>query len=55
VFTDANTMFGADALTELVRPLRDKSIGLVTGVSHYSDGTIGSAYQRYEQWLKGLE
>jgi cellulose synthase/poly-beta-1,6-N-acetylglucosamine synthase-like glycosyltransferase len=55
VFTDANTMFAADALTELVRPLRDKSIGLVTGVSRYSDGTIGSAYQRYEQMLKGLE
>jgi cellulose synthase/poly-beta-1,6-N-acetylglucosamine synthase-like glycosyltransferase len=55
VFTDANTMFAADALTELVRPLRDKSIGLVTGISRYSDGTIGSAYQRYEQMLKGLE
>ena len=55
VFTDANTMFAADALTELVRPLRNKSIGLVTGVSRYSDGTIGSAYQRYEQMLKGLE
>ncbi len=55
VFTDANAMFAADALTELVRPLRNKSIGLVTGVSRYSDGTIGSAYQRYEQMLKGLE
>ncbi len=55
VFTDANTMFAVDALTELVRPLRNKSIGLVTGVSRYSDGTIGSAYQSYEQWLKGLE
>ena len=31
VFTDANTMFAADALTELVRPLRDKSIGLGDG------------------------
>ena len=55
VFTDANTMFAADALSELVRPLRDNAIGLVTGVSRYSDGTIGSAYQRYEQMLKGLE
>lgn len=55
VFTDANAMFAVDALTELVRPLRNKSIGLVTGVSRYSDGTIGSAYQRYEQMLKGLE
>jgi len=55
VFTDANTMFATDALTELVRPLRNQSIGLVTGISRYSDGTIGSAYQRYEQMLKGLE
>jgi len=55
VFTDANSMFAVDALTELVRPMRDKSIGLVTGISRYSDGTIGSAYQRYEQMLKGLE
>lgn len=55
VFTDANTMFAPDALTELVRPMRDKSIGLVTGVSRYPGETIGSAYQRYEQMLKGLE
>jgi cellulose synthase/poly-beta-1,6-N-acetylglucosamine synthase-like glycosyltransferase len=55
VFTDANAMFAADALTELVRPLRNKSVGLVTGISRYSDGTIGSAYQRYEQMLKALE
>jgi Glycosyl transferase family 2 len=55
VFTDANSMFALDALTELVRPLRDKSIGLVTGVSRYPGETIGSAYQRYEQMLKGLE
>lgn len=55
VFTDANAMFAADALTELVRPLRDESIGLVTGVSRYSEGTIGSAYQRFEQMLKGWE
>ena len=55
VFTDANSMFAIDALTELVRPLRDKTIGLVTGVSRYPGETIGSAYQRYEQMLKGLE
>ena len=55
VFTDANSMFAVDALKEVVRPLRDKSIGLVTGVSRYPGETIGSAYQRYEQMLKGLE
>ncbi len=55
VFTDANAMFAADALEKVVRPLRDKSVGLVTGASHYSGDTIGSVYQRYEQMLKGLE
>ncbi len=55
VFTDANAMFAADALEKVARPLRDKSIGLVTGVSRYPGETIGSAYQRYEQMLKGLE
>ena len=55
VFTDANAMFAADALEKVARPLRDKSIGLVTGVSRYPDQTIGSTYQRYEQMLKGLE
>ncbi len=55
VFTDANAMFAADALEKVARPLRDKSIGLVTGVSRYSGDSIGSAYQRYEQMLKGLE
>jgi cellulose synthase/poly-beta-1,6-N-acetylglucosamine synthase-like glycosyltransferase len=55
VFTDANAMFAPDALENVARPLRDKSIGLVTGVSRYPGDTIGSAYQRYEQMLKGLE
>jgi cellulose synthase/poly-beta-1,6-N-acetylglucosamine synthase-like glycosyltransferase len=55
VFTDANAMFAADALQKVAHPLRDKSIGLVTGVSRYPGETIGSAYQRYEQMLKGLE
>ncbi len=55
VFTDANAMFAADALEKVARPLSDKSIGLVTGVSRYPGETIGSAYQRYEQMLKRME
>ncbi|MGD0671967.1 MAG: glycosyltransferase [Candidatus Binatus sp.] len=55
VFTDANAMFAADALEKVARPMRDKSIGLVTGVSRYPGQTIGSTHQRYEQMLKGLE
>lgn len=55
VFTDANTMFRPDALAELIAPLADPAIGLVTGVSRYPDGSIGSLYQRYEQMLKVFE
>jgi cellulose synthase/poly-beta-1,6-N-acetylglucosamine synthase-like glycosyltransferase len=55
VFTDANAMFAPDALENVTRRLRDKSIGLVTGVSRYSGDRIGSLYQRYEQMVKGLE
>ncbi len=55
IFTDANTMFAADTLRELVRPFTDPKIGLVTGGTRYPDGSLGSAYQRYEQMLKRLE
>ncbi|MGH7812720.1 MAG: glycosyltransferase [Candidatus Binataceae bacterium] len=55
VFSDANAMFDAAALSALVRPLANPRIGLVSGVSHYPDGTIGSAYQRYELMLKRME
>lgn len=55
IFTDANTMFAADTLRELVRPFADPKIGLVTGCTRYPDGSLGSAYQRYEQMLKRLE
>lgn len=54
-FTDANTFFTADTLRELTRPFADPKIGLVTGCTRYPDGSLGSAYQRYEQMLKGLE
>jgi cellulose synthase/poly-beta-1,6-N-acetylglucosamine synthase-like glycosyltransferase len=55
VFSDANAFFAPGALTELVRPFTDPAIGLVTGVTDYLGGPIGSAYQRYEQMLKQLE
>jgi cellulose synthase/poly-beta-1,6-N-acetylglucosamine synthase-like glycosyltransferase len=55
VFTDANAMFAADALEKVALPLRDRSIGLVTGVSRYPGESLGSVYQRYEQMLKRLE
>lgn len=55
VFTDANAMFQPGALAALVRPFQNPTVGLVTGESRYPDGTVGSAYQRYERWLKVFE
>ncbi|HUO04933.1 MAG TPA: glycosyltransferase [Candidatus Binataceae bacterium] len=55
VFTDANAMFQPGAISALARPFGNANIGLVTGISRYPDGTIGSVYQRYEQMLKTLE
>ncbi|MGD0292047.1 MAG: glycosyltransferase, partial [Candidatus Binataceae bacterium] len=55
VFTDANALFNGGTLTDLIRPFFDPNIGLVTGCTHYTDGTVGSLYQQYEQMLKRLE
>jgi cellulose synthase/poly-beta-1,6-N-acetylglucosamine synthase-like glycosyltransferase len=55
VFTDANAFFEKQTLIELLRPFSDSSVGLVTGCTRYTEGTIGSLYQRYEQALKVLE
>jgi cellulose synthase/poly-beta-1,6-N-acetylglucosamine synthase-like glycosyltransferase len=55
IFSDANSLFDPDTLIELVRPFADQRVGLVTGCTRYTKGTIGSLYQRYEQALKSLE
>ncbi|MGD0291827.1 MAG: glycosyltransferase, partial [Candidatus Binataceae bacterium] len=55
VFTDANTFFTEATLIELVRPFSKPNVGLVTGCTRYTEGTVGSLYQRYEQMLKRLE
>jgi glycosyltransferase involved in cell wall biosynthesis len=54
-FTDANAFFIEATLVELVRPFSNPKVGLVTGCTHYTDGSVGSLYQRYEQMLKRLE
>ena len=38
VFSDANSMFGKDALTALVRPFADPTVGGVAGDQRYSKG-----------------
>jgi cellulose synthase/poly-beta-1,6-N-acetylglucosamine synthase-like glycosyltransferase len=55
VFSDANAFFTGGTLVELIRPFFNPNIGLVTGCTHYTDGTVGSLYQQYEQLLKRLE
>lgn len=58
VFTDANSMFEADAVMQLAGQFDDPQVGLVSGHSEYftDEGESGSgAYRRYEDWLKAME
>lgn len=61
VFSDANNLYSRDALRELVRPLADPAVGLVTGRKAIDDAQ-GSAldraeglYWRYESKIKEWE
>ena len=61
VFSDANSMYRADALKAIVGNFSDPSVGYVTGKMIYVDDTgsvIGdgcSAYMKYENVLRDLE
>ena len=61
VFSDANAMYRADALRNLVRNFADPQVGCVTGEARYVEGTGTSAdagehvYWDYEMHLKRLE
>ena len=58
VFSDANTMYEADAVRHLVGPLVDSAVGCTTGQLRLTDPggeTSESAYWRYELWLRRLE
>ena len=61
VFTDANSMYAADALRALVRPLADPRTGCVCGELRYVNpedlaaGRGEGFYWRYEQFLKRRE
>ncbi|MBK8961143.1 MAG: glycosyltransferase family 2 protein [Proteobacteria bacterium] len=61
VFSDANAMYEAAAIRELVAPLADPKVGYVVGAAHYSDGDAGQAqhseglYWRYELAIKEME
>ncbi len=63
VFTDANTMLGKDAITNIVRRYSDPEVGCVAGEKRVADlsGDSGMAtqgeglYWRYESTLKDLD
>jgi cellulose synthase/poly-beta-1,6-N-acetylglucosamine synthase-like glycosyltransferase len=61
VFTDANGMFQANAIRELVRPFADARVGCVCGELIYrnpNENLVAEGYNhywRYDQWLKKLE
>lgn len=61
VFSDANSMYGVDALQHLVRPFAEERVGCVCGELHYTNpqraaaGKGEGSYWRYEQFLKRRE
>ena len=62
VFSDANAIYDANAISELVAPLAaDPHIGYVVGAAHYSDAEQGQSqkseglYWRYELAIKEME
>jgi cellulose synthase/poly-beta-1,6-N-acetylglucosamine synthase-like glycosyltransferase len=61
VFSDANAMYRADAIRNLVRNFADSKVGCVTGEARYVKGAGGPAdtgehaYWDYEMQLKRLE
>ncbi len=60
VFTDANVIFDASAIRQLVRHFADPAVGAVTGVVHLIDEKTGyaeseGAYYRYERFLQQNE
>jgi cellulose synthase/poly-beta-1,6-N-acetylglucosamine synthase-like glycosyltransferase len=61
VFSDANSMFGKDALTSLAAHFADPKIGFTTGYTRYSDGRHGGTessigfYAALEKFTKKAE
>ncbi len=56
IFSDANTHFQADTISQLIRHFNNENIGAVCGELHLVDGDSGdnkdNVYWRYEQVLK---
>ncbi len=60
VFSDANSMYAADAINALVRPLADPGVGGVAGDQRYVKQAVAAtsshhgeqSYWNYDRWLK---
>lgn len=60
VFSDANNLYDASTLRELVRPFADPKVGGVSGAKtiQRGDGVLGESeglYWKYESWIKKQE
>ncbi len=61
VFSDANSLYAPNALSELVKNFADMKVGYVTGKMVYTseDGSLVgdgcSSYMKYENWLREQE
>jgi glycosyltransferase involved in cell wall biosynthesis len=60
VFTDANALFGPDALARLAAPFADPRVGMVTGQGLYAAAggdarAVASGYARYEALIRAGE
>lgn len=61
VFSDANAMYAADAISHLVHPFQEPKVGYVVGAALYTDGSESASaqnenlYWRYELAIKGWE
>jgi hypothetical protein len=60
IFTDANALFGPDALARLAAPFADPRVGMVSGQGLYAatDGdarAVASGYVRYEAFIRSGE
>lgn len=58
VISDANTMYERGAVSKLVTPLAESSVGCTTGHLRYRNASSEngeSTYWRYELWLRKLE
>jgi cellulose synthase/poly-beta-1,6-N-acetylglucosamine synthase-like glycosyltransferase len=57
-FSDANSVWAADALRQLVAPLADPAVGYVCGQVRFADpagGNLEGAYWRYEMAVREME